>query len=607
MTEIDKMKELERSVFFDSPEELDKTCKRLGSFDKRSRALGLACGFRGLDQVKVLVKNGVVFKHEDMRQFPNQCYTNPQGRLYYDLYDDFMFSLADPKIRIRKMSYPETNGEKVMLSDSIVAFESVFEAVSEEERIKCVRYFMELDDSRVCDLQRLLYLAIINCDYKVTKLLKEKGVTISQSACEMLTGENENDYCFFWFLCHSIRYMTAEEFIWTVTEFSKELGEDRKINVTVWLTDSIRKLFYEPKVFECILDRFNQKKLNKKKTMQEIIMRESPELLAVCEKHGWLKMPRKRDEMIQFAADNDKTECTAWLLEFKNRTADLNAEQEKAEKKLMRELNADPDSVTELKKTWGFEKREDGGIVITRYKGNRTEVNVPEKIGSNAVKEIGERAFSPEALRLNSEQREFRKTITKITLPKTVEVIGDGAFYDCEKLFSVNIPDRVKRIGTNAFCGCQSLSEIDIPLSVKEIGLSAFLCCKSLVSAVLPLGMTEIGGGVFSGCEALQRVTIPPTVKKIGKWAFLRCFSLEEITIPEGVEEIGEKVFSDCLKLKSVTLPKSVKSIKNYKHKGRELETIFSGCEKLTVRVSAKSYAEKYCKRNNLPYIIKED
>ena len=81
MTETEKILELERAVFFDTPEELDRTCKRLGSFDKRSRALGLACHFRGLEWVKVLVQNGVVFRHIDMRQVQNRCYTTPKGQL----------------------------------------------------------------------------------------------------------------------------------------------------------------------------------------------------------------------------------------------------------------------------------------------------------------------------------------------------------------------------------------------------------------------------------------------------------------------------------------------------------------------------------------------
>ncbi len=518
MTETEKIRELEKSVFFDSPEELDRTCKQLGSIDKRSRALGLACHFRGLDWAKVLIQNGVVFKHDDMRQFPNRCYTNPQGKLYYALYDDFMFSLLDSKIQVRKMSFPQTNGSDVISRDSILAFDTEFDAVSEEERMKCVMYFVERKDNRIWDLQRLFYLAIVYCDYKVTELLREKGIRLSKRAREMLTGENEQDHYFFWYYCLNVKYMTADEFIWTVNELSKDMEEKEKITVTVWLMDNTKhRFFFEPEVFDCLLSHFNQRKFNQKKTMQEIILRESPELLAICEKHGWLKMPKKRDEMIQFAADNDKTECTAWLLEFKNRTADLKAEQEKAEKKLMHELNADPNSVTELKKTWGFEKREGGGIVITRYKGNRAEVEVPEKIGKETVREIGERAFSPHALRLTEEQKQFRRLITKITLPETVEAVREGAFYDCERLYSINLPEGVKSIGASAFCGCNALPEISIPLSVNEIGLGAFVGCQSLISVDLPEGLTEISGGCFSGCKLLKNVTIPSTVKKIGK------------------------------------------------------------------------------------------
>lgn len=70
--------------------------------------------------------------------------------------------------------------------------------------------------------------------------------------------------------------------------------------------------------------------------------------LAVVEGEGWLATPKKRDEMIAYASQNKKTEALAWLLDFKNRTADIAAEQEKVDKKLMRELNAVPGSVTAL-------------------------------------------------------------------------------------------------------------------------------------------------------------------------------------------------------------------------------------------------------------------
>ena len=72
----------------------------------------------------------------------------------------------------------------------------------------------------------------------------------------------------------------------------------------------------------------------------------------------------------------------------------LSAAVKKAEQKMMRELNANPNSVTEMKKIWGYEKRKDGTLVITRYKGSNTKIEVPEKIGSSIVTEIGNKAFS---------------------------------------------------------------------------------------------------------------------------------------------------------------------------------------------------------------------
>ena len=274
-------------------------------------------------------------------------------------------------------------------------------------------------------------------------------------------------------------------------------------------------------------------------------------------------MPAKRDEMIKYASEKNKTECTAFLLEFKNRTADLAAEHEKAEKKMLRELNADPNSVFELKKLWSYEKREDGAVVIIRYKGSRTEIAVPEKIGSSVVAEIGEYAFSPAAPRLRWEQ--------------------------------------------SAFSYCRNLTEIKLPASVTEIGKSAFSACESLHNISLPSGIAEIGEFTFGGCNSLKSVNIPNTVLKIGRMAFQRCYALEKIVVPEGVEEIGDRAFVSCTHLKSVILPESVRKIKNFTYKGREPQTVFCDDKNLTVTVSPKSYSEKYCKRNNIPYMIESE
>ena len=85
-------------------------------------------------------------------------------------------------------------------------------------------------------------------------------------------------------------------------------------------------------------------------------------------------------------------------------------------------------------------------------------------------------------------------------IPNSVTNIGDGAFWDCKSLTSINIPDGVTNIGNGAFLGCKLLTNINIPD-----------------------GVTNIGNAAFGGCESLTSINIPNSVTAIGNWAFLQC------------------------------------------------------------------------------------
>ncbi len=404
--------------------------------------------------------------------------------------------------------------------------------------------------------------------------------------------------------------------------------------------------------------------------MTEAIDKNRVECLEYAAENGWLKQPKKRDELIEYSQKKGRTECTAWLLDFKNRTADLAAERAKADKQTERELNAAPDSVTALKPLWSWKKREDGGLVVTNYKGDKTEVSVPERIGKNAVTALG-KAFSPSAS-VTREASDFRQTITRVTLPETlteicdeafhvclalesvniprsVRKIGKGAFglcralrgidipdgvteicentfYHCDSLESVSIPESVRKIGERAFWDCGSLERIVIPHGVTEIGSTAFASCKDLKeielpdtlgelsdhmlenclelkSVVIPKDITVIGEYAFFDCRGLERIDIPDSVSTIGEFAFARCASLETIVVPEGVREIGKRAFSGDHRLRRVELPRSLAKAVNVTPKGMQLMTIFDGSPNVTAVVYPKSYAERYCKRNNIPFI----
>lgn len=398
---------------------------------------------------------------------------------------------------------------------------------------------------------------------------------------------------------------SAEEFSAVTEKLFGLLGEPLYNTFGEYRYGGYKNVFYDPVFFEALLKYCNGKQMRKQSIMREIIDRNNVTLLAMCARYGWLKMPRIRDAVIKYSEDKNKTECTAFLLDFKNRNFDLAAERVRAEKKAERELNADPNSATELKKIWGCEKREDGTIIITRYKGKRTEIEVPARIGKEVVTAVGEYAFSPGAPRLKSEQHNFRRTITKVKLPDSIRSIGEGAFQECWEMSELNIPAGVVEIGKNAFSGCRRVTEFVVPETVKKTGSGTFAGCLALQSVKLPNGLAEIGDYMFSNCPALREIKLPAAVRSIGKWAFARCASLEEIVIPEGVEEIDRQAFMECPALKTVVIPASVKSIKDYKYRGSAPETVFHDSPNVTAVVEPKSYAEKYCKRYEINFKYK--
>ncbi len=152
-------------------------------------------------------------------------------------------------------------------------------------------------------------------------------------------------------------------------------------------------------------------------------------------------------------------------------------------------------------------------------------------------------------------------TRTDYTIPSSVTIIGDHAFYNCSSLTSVTIPSSVTSIGSGAFSGCSSLTSVTIPSSVTSIDSYAFSGCSSLTSVTIPSSVTSIGSFAFSGCSSLTSVTIPSSVTSIGEHAFSWCSSLTSVTIQEGVKSIDADAFWNCSSLTSVTIPSSVTSI----------------------------------------------
>ena len=175
-----------------------------------------------------------------------------------------------------------------------------------------------------------------------------------------------------------------------------------------------------------------------------------------------------------------------------------------------------------------------------------------------------------------------------IELPYTVEVIGDSAFYGCERLHTVTIGDApltgdgftslgngLNRIGTAAFSGCKSLTNINLPATLVEIGISAFSNCTQLLLINIPENVTEIGDYAFNNTAFYNDPTHWVRGALYINKHLIRLaenYSEGEYTIHSDTRIVSSEAFKDCLGLTRIIIPASVTGF-NY--------NAFAGCANL--------------------------
>lgn len=568
ITQEEKAALLQRAVINSSVEELEKIYDELGFVEMSAPALGLACRFRGLETVKMLVEKGASFDFPSTRKIEEtyHCYMGKKYGNYRTNYSMYLLKAFGEELKIfclKGMKMEQTvqkeNGEELSF-------------LADKERIEVLTYLLQNREKTVFHPEELLYYAIYYRDTALVEVLRNYGIKISETRINIIAdgAQAMNGYWYEYILL--TQQLADEDYLEVMQQLALDF-EGRLFHFTEFVYEITRERFYDTKIFEFFFSHFKKEKMNKKEIMCGLIKKGAAGAFPLLERAGWLEQPKKRDEMIAFASDEGQTEVLAWLLEYKNRTADFAAEQEKADKKLMRELNRkatlSPNTVAALKKIWTYRKREDGTLVVTNYKGTDTEVVVPEKIGKGIVTAIGDGAFAGSIycsynVMAGVEHIEQHSRITAITLPDTIESIGKAAFWRMNALKNVNIPAGVREIGANAFERCGALKSITLPGEIKEISPHIFENCCQLQDITIPETVREIGMYAFLQCSALKEITIPESVEKICMCAFSRCINLERVKLFEGVRVLEEYAFFTCHTLKTITIPSTVEKVSTY-------------------------------------------
>ena len=149
------------------------------------------------------------------------------------------------------------------------------------------------------------------------------------------------------------------------------------------------------------------------------------------------------------------------------------------------------------------------------------------------ITEIGSRAFAS------------YPALKKVTVPGTVKIIYDYAFYNCTRLAEATLAPGLEVLGDSAFEGT-SLTEIIIPDTITDnIYPRTFAYCRELKKVTLPAELKKINAEAFYGCRNLTDIEIPKTVTSVGNSAF-RYSGITKVTLGPDLNFLGSHVFGCC-------------------------------------------------------------
>jgi len=244
------------------------------------------------------------------------------------------------------------------------------------------------------------------------------------------------------------------------------------------------------------------------------------------------------------------------------------------------------------------------GSTLVKYVGTASVVSIPA-----TVNRIGEEAFAGnttiKSISFKGEVEEIAyrafagcSELKEITLPDSVAELGNGAFSDCTSLKQVEIGDNLETLGIGVFAGCSSLKEIIIDkghehfkvsdgcLYDKDITKLYFMIpVREKETYSMPSTVTDIAEYAFWGCNSVKNLSISNIIEEIPAFAFSNCKSLQAVSIPPSVRRIDLKAFEDCVRLENVWIPSQVNAIH---------ATAFDGCPKLNIIADMGTYAYGY-------------
>ena len=191
-----------------------------------------------------------------------------------------------------------------------------------------------------------------------------------------------------------------------------------------------------------------------------------------------------------------------------------------------------PSKLSQTNDGYSFYQGEDGAVLLG-YTGGEAKLVLPKDYDGENYE------LHPYAFYRNA-------TLTELTIPDGVTVIGGRAFFGCENLASVKIGDGVQRIGEYAFAECNRLKTAVVGDGVSSIDQYAF-ANAGLTSLTMGKNVISVGERAFYNCAGLTgELRLGNSVNNIGNEAFFGCSGVKYLVLPQSVTMLGLGLFEGC-------------------------------------------------------------
>lgn len=152
-------------------------------------------------------------------------------------------------------------------------------------------------------------------------------------------------------------------------------------------------------------------------------------------------------------------------------------------------------------------------------------------------------------------------TVTYDGITYAITALDQEAFRLCTSITSISLPEGLKVIGTLAFMGCSSLSAIELPSTIDSIANEVFNGTAYLSNTA---NWSDDGKTLYIGNYLIKvrsnthnTVSVQEGTKGIAGMALYYCRYIDSISLPSSLQFIGPKAFADCDTLHKIQLQSS--------------------------------------------------